>query len=357
MRQVWTRWTGWTRWTTQLILFGISCSFTISCTNTQISQQAETTVESRPIETACAPAIQTIDFGILSTESQANLKPKVQPLIVAMEAKLGRRINAFYATDYAALIEAMGAGQLQLAWYGGKSYIEAEKRANAQAFARVINADGTKDYVAYLITNKDNPILADIDISTGNGDQYVIQNASRLTFAFNDPESTSGYLVPMYYIFAENNVDPTRVFKEIIFAGSHEATALAIANNQVDIATNNSENMALLQQSSPADFNKIQVIWTSPKIPKDPLAYRKDLPDCLKQQLKTFFYEYKDAAILKPLGWSGFEPAEDQDWNAIRELDIAKEILETQNNKFLQPADRKAKIDQLNQQLEELRKG
>ncbi len=303
----------------------------------------------------CAPELASIDFGIISTESQKNQKPKFTPFVEAMSKAIGRPVNAFYATDYAAVIEAMGANKVHVAWYGGKAYVTAAERSNADVFAQVVNADGTKGYYSHLITNTANPIVSKIDLQKGNGDQYVVQNAKELTFAFNDPESTSGFLVPGYYVFAKNNVNPNEAFKQLIFAGSHEATAQAIANKQVDVATNNSESLTSLKESDPKAFEQIQVIWTSPVIPSDPIAYRKDLPDCLKTQIKDFFYGYKDEAILKPLGWQAFIPAEDKQWNTIRELNIAKEILEVQNDKNLSAEAKQQKLDELNKQLSALK--
>jgi phosphonate transport system substrate-binding protein len=192
-------------------------------------------------------------------------------------------------------------------------------------------------------------------VNKGNGDQYVVHHAAELTFAFNDPESTSGFLVPSYYVFAKNGVNPNEAFKQLTFAGSHEATAQAVANNQVDVATNNSEILTNLKNSEPDTRAKIQVIWTSPEIPSDPLAYRNDLPDCLKEQVRNFFYSYKNASILKPLGWAGFEAAKDEDWNTIRELNIGKEILEVQNDKNLSEQQKQEKLDELNKQLEALK--
>ncbi|HEY9619117.1 MAG TPA: phosphonate ABC transporter substrate-binding protein [Crinalium sp.] len=342
-------------WTSLLTASVLSVSVLAGCSSSPTAQQPQASSTTTAANATCAPDVKELDFGIISTESQDNLKPKWDPFIDAMEAQLGRPINAFYATDYAAVIEAMGANKIQLAWYGGKSYIEAVKRSNAEAFARVVNEDGTKGYYAYLITNKDNPILSKIDVNKGNGDQYVVQHAAELTFAFNDPESTSGFLVPSYYVFAKNGVNPNEAFKQLTFAGSHEATAQAVANNQVDVATNNSEILTNLKNSEPDTRAKIQVIWTSPEIPSDPLAYRNDLPDCLKEQVRNFFYSYKNASILKPLGWAGFEAAKDEDWNTIRELNIGKEILEVQNDKNLSEQQKQEKLDELNKQLEALK--
>jgi phosphonate transport system substrate-binding protein len=307
------------RFVSTLMMSLVNATLVASCANSQFSQEPTLDPDSNIESEACAPDIQEIEFGISPSESQENSEIHWTPFLKAMEAELGRPVNAFYATDYAGIIEAMGANKLQVAWYGGKAYIEAAERSNAEAFTRTVNVDGTQGYYSHLITNKDNPIVNDIDLQKGTGDRYIVENANELTFAFNDPNSTSGFLVPTYYIFAQNDMNPTAAFKELIFTGSHEATALAAANNQVDVATNNSETLEMLEKSDPETRAKIQVIWTSPVIPTEPIAYREDLPDCLKEQIKTFFYNYKDASVLEPLGWAGFVPAEDKDWNTIRE--------------------------------------
>lgn len=341
-----------TQWSARCLMVLAGTALIASCSTTAQNNSDATSEASA--NATCAPELAEIDFGIISTESQVNLKTQWEPFLEAMEAEIGRPINGFYATDYAGVIEAMGAGKIQLAWYGGKSYIEAAARSDAEAFAQTVNSDGTKGYYSHLITNKDNPILANIDVEAGNGDQYVISNASDLTFAFNDPNSTSGFVVPSFYVFAKNGINPNQAFEQLVFAGSHEATAQAVANNQVDVATNNSENLLKIEQGDPAAFENIQIIWTSPMIPSDPVAYRNDLPDCLKDQFKDFFYNYKDAAVLEPLGWQGFDPAADTDWNTIRELDIGQKMMEVQNDANLSPEAKQSQLDELNKQLEAL---
>lgn len=341
-----------TQWSARFFMVLASTALVASCSTTA-QNNSEATSEASA-DATCAPELAEIDFGIISTESQVNLKTQWEPFLEAMEAEIGRPINGFYATDYAGVIEAMGAGKIQLAWYGGKSYIEAAARSDAEAFAQTVNSDGTKGYYSHLITNKDNPILENIDVEAGNGDQYVVENASNLTFAFNDPNSTSGFVVPSFYVFAKNGINPNQAFDQLIFAGSHEATAQAVANNQVDVATNNSENLLKIEQGDPAAFENIQIIWTSPVIPSDPVAYRSDLPDCLKDRFKDFFYNYKDAAVLEPLGWQSFDPAADADWNTIRELDLGQKMMEVQNDANLSPEAKQSQLDELNKQLEAL---
>lgn len=339
------------KWTSLLAIALFSSSALASCSGASEEAVVSSSDPASSSDT-CAPELTELDFGIISTESQDNQKPKWEPFIAAMSEALGRDVKASYATDYAGVIEAMGAGKVQMAWFGGKSYIEAAERSDAEAFAQTVASDGSKGYYAYLITNKENPILADIDVEAGNGDEYVVENASNLTFAFNDPNSTSGFLVPSYYVFAQNDVNPKEAFEELIFAGSHEATALAVANNQVDVATNNSESLVEVEKNDPAAYENIQVIWTSPEIPSDPIAYRKDLPDCLKTEIKDFFYSYDDEAILGPLEWNGFDGADDSTWNTVRELEIGKNILEVQNDTSLDEAAKQQQLEELNAALE-----
>ncbi|BAY83296.1 ABC transporter phosphate-binding protein [Calothrix parasitica NIES-267] len=301
--------------------------------------------------------VSEIKFGIISTESQANQKPLWEPFIKDMEKQIGVPVKPFYVTQYAGVIEAMKAGDVQIAWYGGKSYVEAAKRSNAEVFAQTVNDDGSKGYVSHLITNKNNDVAKGAKaLGENKGDEYVIENSEKLTFAFNDPNSTSGFLVPSFYVFAKNSVNPKEAFKRLIFSGSHEATALAVANKQVDVATNNSESLSRLEKTNPEARKNIEVIWTSELIPSDPIAYRKDLPEELKTKIKDFFHNYKNEQVLKPLEWQGFVPAEDKTWDTIRELEVAKKMAEVESNKDLSEEDKKKQIDELNQELEAIKK-
>lgn len=297
-------------------------------------------------------AITEINFGVLSTESQANQKPIWEPFAAAMSKEIGIPIKPFYVTQYAAVVEAMRFGQVQAAWLGGKSYIQAAKIANAEAFAQVVSADGNRGYYSHLITNKDNPIKTEA-LAIG-GDKYVINNAANLTFAFNDPTSTSGFLVPSYYIFTKNNIDPKKAFKRLIFAGNHEACALAVANQQIDVATISNEALSRLERTNPKARQKIEIIWQSPLIPGDPIVYRQDLPADIKKKLQNFFYNYKDATVLTPFEVAGFVPADDKNWHTIRELEIAKQMQETQADENISEQEKQQKIAELNQQLTEI---
>lgn len=176
----------------------------------------------------------------------------------------------------------MRFNKVQVAWMGNKSAMEAVDRANGEVFAQMVNADGAQGYYSHLIVHKDSP-LASLD--------DVLKNAKSLTLGNGDPNSTSGFLVPGYYAFAQNKVDPKTHFK-LVRSANHETNALAVANKQVDVATNNSENLDKIKERQPEKFKDIKVIWTSPLIALDPLVLHKELPEATKAKLKTFFTNY-----------------------------------------------------------------
>src|SRR5665647_543700 len=142
------------------------------------------------INPVAAQDLKEINFGIISTESSQNLKSDWQPILDSMEKKIGMKVNAFFASDYAGVIEGMRFNKVQVAWFGNKSAMEAVDRAGGEIFAQMVNADGTKGYYSHLIVNKDSPIKTLDD---------MLKHGKDLSFGNGDPNSTSGFLVPSYY--------------------------------------------------------------------------------------------------------------------------------------------------------------
>ena len=290
---------------------------------------------------------KAINFGIISTESQQNLKPQWDPFLKDMEKKLGVKVNAFFAPDYAGIIQGMRFNKVDVAWYGNLSAMEAVDRANGQVFAQTVAADGSPGYWSVLIVNKDNPIKDLNDLLAKRKD---------LTFGNGDPNSTSGFLVPGYYVFAKNNIAPTD-FKRTLNA-NHETNALAVANKQVDVATNNTENLDRLKVTAPEKFSQLKVIWKSPLIPGDPIVWRKNLSDATKDKIYDFFTTYGKTAeeqqVLKGLSWAPFRPSSDLQLVPIRQLALFKEMQSVKANKTLSEQDRAAKTAELQAKLDDL---
>ena len=158
-----------------------------------------------------------LNFGIIATEASTNLKTVWDPFLAAMAKGTGFKVNAFYASDYAGVIEAMRFKKVQVAWFGNKSAMEAANRSNGEIFAKSVDSDGNPGYWSHLLVYKDSPIK--------NLDD-VLKCDKSINFGIGDPNSTSGFLVPTSYIFAAKNIDPKACFKTVRNA-SHEANGMA----------------------------------------------------------------------------------------------------------------------------------
>ncbi|QRX84025.1 phosphonate ABC transporter substrate-binding protein [Glaciimonas sp. PAMC28666] len=299
-------------------------------------------------------AEKVINFGIISTESSKNLKQDWQPVLDEMSKKLGMKVNAFFASDYAGIIEGMRFGKVQMAWFGNKSAMEAVDRASGEVFAHVVNPDGSEGYYSLVGVNKDSPIKSIED---------VLKNAKSLNFGIGDPNSTSGFLVPSYYIFAKNNLDSKTTFKTIRSA-NHESNILAVANKQVDAAVFASDTMERITARQPDTASKVRVIWKSPLIAADPLVWRKDLPAATKIKIKDFFLNYgrtgpnaaQEKVQLEKLQFSGFKDSSDAQLNPVRQLELFKDKNKIEADTNLNVDEKKAKLDDIDRKLTELAK-
>lgn len=301
---------------------------------------------------AMAQDIKEINFGIISTESSQNLKSDWQPLLEDMAKKTGYKVNAFFAPDYAGIIEGMRFGKVHLAWYGNKSAMEAVDRAGGEVFAQMVNADGTQGYYSHFVVQKDSPLKSLDD---------VLKNAKNLSFGNGDPNSTSGFLVPGYYVFAQNKIDAKTAFK-VSRSANHETNALAAINKQVDVAVTNSEALDKIKDRMPEKFKEIRVVWTSPLIPLDPLVMRKELPEATKQKLKDFFFAYgkggqqeKDV-LMKISKLSAFKPSTNAQLIPIRQLELFKERNKFEADASLPATEKQAKVAEIDRKLAELSK-
>jgi phosphonate transport system substrate-binding protein len=238
-----------------------------------------------------------------------------------------------------------------VAWLGNKSAIEAIDRANGEVFAQMVHTDGTCGYYSLLIARKDHPLIKTLD--------DVFAQAKSLRFGNGDPNSTSGFVVPGYYLFSKRNVDPKKICK-IVTTNNHEGNLLAILNHQLDVATCNTELFTKFDARFPGQIDKeINVLWKSPMIPSDPLVYRRDLPEALKTRIRDFFFSYgntpQEKAILKKMNdLSQFRPSSNDQLATIRQLELAKAKDGIEADGSLDEQTRDAKVREIDRKLEDL---
>ena len=261
-----------------------------------------------------------VTFGLLSTENAAEITRRWAPILAQLEKDLGVKVKAVTATDYRGTIEALKFKKAELGHLGPKSYVEASNNnyANVEPIAQLQLANGSLGYRSCLIVHSDSDIFSPEDMAGK-------------TFAFNDPNSTSGYLVPSAFFMMELGVDPKKHFSKVTFSGSHEASILAVSAKKVEIASTNLPDLQQLTRENKVPRGALRVIWVSKLIPNDPIVVRKDLPASFKSAIQESLttMRARNPEAFKEIGaWVGnFVVADDSKYQVIRELnETAKKL-------------------------------
>lgn len=301
----------------------------------------------RKPDTAPGDAPKVINFSILATENATSLESFWKPILVDMEKSIGIPVKPFYGSNYTALVEAMRFKQSDAGWFSNLSGLEAVRRADAEVFARTFDPSGEDGYRSVLIV----PAASKTTL------EDVLKCDKSLTFGAGDAKSTSGMLAPMTYLFAPRGIRPETCFKQMR-VGNHQANLAATARGMVDVATNNSTAIRLNRERGQSMADEVRVIWESPKLPEDPIVWRKDLDPAVKEKLRRFFLTYgqgegpeaeRQRKLLAQLSIGGFRPADATHLIAVREMEATEAYLEA-----AQSGD-KAKIAATQKALDEIR--
>ncbi|MGB7192473.1 MAG: phosphate/phosphite/phosphonate ABC transporter substrate-binding protein [Collimonas pratensis] len=259
-----------------------------------------------------------ITVGLIATTTAEDTEKRWQPVIDDFAKYTRAEVHVVVSTDYNKILAGLKSNAIQVAWLGNKAALDAVEDQHATIFAQMVKRDGSHGYNSVLIVPVASPIKSLADI---------LANKGVYRFYDGDKGSTSGSLVPAYYAFAKNKVEPERLFKQIT-PGNHKKNLQAVIDGQVDVATNNTDELDRLKKEAPEQFNKIRVIWTSPLISNDPLLYRKDLPAAAKARIEEFFITYgkpKNPAsqpdvLQNILNLSGFQHSTDAQLKPIADI-------------------------------------
>ena len=232
-------------------------------------------------------------------------------LISIVEKLTGFEINTIKVTDYNAAVEAMRAGRADIAWYGGKTYIKAAEIADAEAFAAGVRpGEKNANYFAYFVVKNDSKIKKFSDIKGK-------------VLSLNTIGSTSGDLIPQVEL-AKINLSTTNKdhFKNVFYAGSHDACLLAVLNNQSDVCGMSSRNFEARLADNTFKMEQVRIIHKSDPVPPPPLAYsKKILLEDRKKIKKAVLEAHKHGEIGGYGGkMSHYISVKDADYDVLRKV-------------------------------------
>lgn len=270
-----------------------------------------------PFAARAADAAPPLTIGLIVAGNVEKVVEDWKPFTDALSKELQQPVKVLASKNYADISGALMEGRVQVAWINNKLAIELVENDQAAVFAQMVRLDGSRGYKSILFARKDGPIQSLAD---------VIGRPGAYTFGSGDKKSTSGYLVPNYYVFAKNKIVPEKHFKQVSNA-NHLDNFLAVADGRVDLATNNTEELPRYQAEFAEKLARVRVIWESPLIPNDPMLYRKDLPALTQQRIRKFFIAYgrteAEKITLKNInGLSGFRASSSYQLRPIVDLEL-----------------------------------
>jgi phosphonate transport system substrate-binding protein len=208
-------------------------------------------------------------------ESPTELARKAAPLANYLGQRLGMKVEFTPVTDYAAAVEALANRQVDLAWLGGFTFVQANHRSGGKIVPLVQRAEDEKFRSVFIATNPAIRSLADL---------------KGRTLSFGSQSSTSGHLMPRSYLLAAG-VDPDRDLKRVAYSGAHDATAAAVASGKVDAGALNISVWDKLVADHKVDPAKLHVFFTTPPYYDYNWSVHADMPRAQRETLIRAFTE------------------------------------------------------------------
>jgi phosphonate transport system substrate-binding protein len=256
--------------------------------------------------TAVAAAQTVLKVSAIPDEAPTELQRKFAPLGKYLEDKTGTKVEFIPVTDYAATVEGLAGKKLDMVWYGGFTFVQANHRTNGGAIPLVQRAEDEK-FRSVFITKAGSGIQSLADLKGKN-------------FTFGSVSSTSGHLMPRSFML-EAGLNPDKDMR-VAFSGAHDATAFQVAGGKVDAGALNISVWEKLIEDKKIDPKDVVVFYTTPPYYDYNWTVRADLDPALVAKIKAAFLALDpskpaDAEILKLQRASKFVPTKPENYKGI----------------------------------------
>ncbi len=229
--------------------------------------------------------------SMIPTTDPSKMLRDAEPLVARLEKATGRKVSLTIPQNYAAVVEALVQGQVDVAHFGGFTFVQANKRAGA---VPLVQRERDRAFHSKFITARE--------------DVKGLADLRGKRFAFGDVNSTSGHLMPAFFMRKEG-VDAA-VLDQAIYTGGHDATALAVAERRADAGALDEAVWDRLTKEGKVDPAKVRVFWTTPPFVDYLWAARKDLDPAVAKKFTDAFLALdpgkpEDRPILELLSAKG----------------------------------------------------
>jgi phosphonate transport system substrate-binding protein len=260
----------------------------------------------------CAPRTSdTLRVGVSNLENEADLMGRYEPLRVHLEKKFQKKATLRTATDYAGIIEALRSGQLDMAYMGPAAYARAwiVTGGHVKPLIGTLDAEGSFGYHSMIVVRADSPYRTVADLKGKS-------------IAFADPNSTSGFIAPSFFL-REEGFDPKTHFGRSGFAGSHEMGVLAAYRGTYDAAASwwYSEGRtaaARMELKNLLPKGAMRIIWRSPRMPASAWVVRDDMPAATEARIREAILSFPRE---DPAGFATLSAAREGGYREVKHAD------------------------------------
>ena len=261
-------------------------------------------------EKAAAPA-KPVRFGVLPLGGAVESRALWMPLLADMSQAIGVPVTAYSVVSYEELDRAIKRDEVDMAFLSAKIALDAVMQRRMKVVAQIARRPGMPTHRAVLLTRK---------AGAPNTLEAVLAEPERWRLARGDSRSVTGFLIPQSQLFLPRKIQMETQFRgEIV--GNHQATALAVANGDADVATNNTTDFERFREQFPVEAARLHVVWESEPPPGAQMVVRRDYPPAFQARLQAFLIGYgqgkgpradAEREVLKTLRAAhGYAPADD----------------------------------------------
>ena len=265
---------------------------------------------------AISVSAATFTFTAIPDADESQLRTRFEKVALYLSEQLGVEVKYVPVKSYSAAVTAFRNNQVQLAWFGGLSGVQARRLVpGSQAIAQ-----GYEDqfFKSYFIAHH----------STGIEMSDRFPDITDKTFTFGSKGSTSGRLMPQYYIEQHLNEKPQQAFERVGFSGDHNRTIVQVQSGTYEVGAVNYKVWESALAAGSIDTNKVKVIWKSPTYPDYQWTIRADVEadfgPGFVDKVQAALLNMDSPALLKSFPRSSFVKAENKDFQPVE--DVAKQI-------------------------------
>ncbi len=265
-----------------------------------------------------ATSLTTLRIGILPDESEEDLRKRYKPLFKFLSQETGMPYRVTIPPSYAGLVDRFRDGKIDLAYFGGLTFLRANIAHNAVPL--VMRDVDTRFTSVFLVS--------------GDSSAETFSDLGGTQFGFGSRLSTSGHLMPRFFMQSEKGIVPEQYFSVVRYSGKHDQTAYWVRDGEVDMGVANAAIVRKMFADGRLDPGKVRILWETPTFADYVWAVRPELGERAREKIRQAFLKLsKDdpvhAAILSSVNAGGFLPANMRDFSQLKAIVVKLGLLDS----------------------------